>query len=302
MYANKNTKLNSKKHKRKNIHNHIKHKIFKENMHKYEKLAIYIFIVLCFLIFLIFYNKFFNFNVSFYGTKDIQTLDVSLNSIKYISENSNNNAEFNKTFTMYAKQNNYFSEGAYIEDYKKIKNLTFIENIKFYFFNLDKENKAVYNMIKTINNDINCLPIDNKNYNIFAINSFNINKNIYNTIFTQKNNFSNSDNLSSIVQVQSVSNGIIKDIRYNTNGLEVTIQSNSGNEYIYSNLENVNVVTNENISFGDCIGSMGNTKQIDSVVSFEQPKLSFAIKHNSQFFDDIYVNPYPFLYLEALRN
>lgn len=284
---------------RKKIGNHVKYKLYKERMHNLEKYLIYITIVFFFIIIIRFYNSFLDFNVYFYGIDDIQTLNINTDTLKYLSNTYNkNNTSFEKMFTMYAKKNNYFSENSYVEDISKIADLTYFQSINFFFFNLNKENKAVYNIIKNINTETQALPIASSEFKkVSAINNFNTSKEIFTTIFIQKEVSTNE------ALIQSVSNGIVKNIKYNNeNGLEITIYNEKGIEYIYGNLSYVNVDINQNIKTYDVLGTMGNTLQINDKVNFKRSRLSLSIRYNSDYFGNgFYINPYPFLYLQSLE-
>ncbi len=266
----------------------IKLKLLKNKIEFFEKYFVNIFVIAIFIFIFCIYNIFTNTDIKFYTIQDIQKFNINIDALKNIKIKANNkNIEFEKLLATYAKDNNYFAKNAYIEDYKNIGENKFIENIKFGIYNLNKENQQVYKMIKTINSEVQSLPIEKADIsNILAINSFDINRNNFGTLFLEKdNNFNN-------INIVSVTNGIVENARYNgDNGLEVIVKTDSGTKYIYANLKSTNVKTGDVINVGEQIGVMGNTRQFSDEVVFERAKLSFYILYNEEYF----INPYPFL-------
>lgn len=304
---NKEQREKKNRQKRNLIKKAIRQKILIGKWNNVEKYIINIIVVAIFVVAFIFYNNLTSFKLTMYSVKDIQNFDISTDALKYIKNaTTNNGVDTNKAIVMYARDNNYFAESSYIKDYDNVTSNKHIEKFKFNLFTLNKENKNVYNIVNSINNDVECLPFEKESYNLVrAVDSFNAYKNNYGTIFLEKT-IGNEK-----VNVLSVSDGIVEKIAYNgDNGLQVTVKSLSGNRYIYANLSDVSVNQGSGIKSGEKLGSMGNTKQINDEVAFERAKLNFSIVVSDEMLciDDtklcskLYVNPYPFLYLEAIGN
>ncbi len=276
--------------KRKLIKKNIKLKILKSKITEKEKLAVnfgvFIIIVLMFLSF----NAVTSYNAKFYTKEDITNFNIDTKTIvkiKKVAEEKN--IEFEKLLVRYSEDNNYFAKGSYVKEFEKPKS-KLIENLKFTLFALNKQDKDVYNMVKSINSEIMCLPIKKENYkDVISINSFDASKKKYGTIFIEK------DNYVCNIDVVSITDGVVESVVYDgENGLSITIESNSGNKYVYANLSEVKVKEGSKVNSGKVLGVMGNSKQVKDEISLDRCKLKIYVLCN---FDgeETFFNIYPLL-------
>ncbi len=282
------------------IRNYVKINRLKANFKKIEKYIVNLIVLIFFLFIFIFYNRIKDINVSVYGVADIQSFNIDTEGLKIIYDTSKNtNIELEKLLVMYAKSNNYFTENTYVNEFNWNNRNKFFENIKFTFFSLDSENKQVYEVLKSINEDIETMPFEAVDFsNITALNCFSLFKENYGTIFMEKEVSYNE------IKVLTVTKGVVESVGYNgDNGLQVVINTDNDIRFVYGNLGKIasRIKVGVNVKSGDVIGTMGNTEEVKDTVSFERSKLSLCIILDRKYFgEEAYINPYPFLYLEAI--
>ncbi len=276
--------------KRKLIRKNIKLKIFKSKITNREKYIVNIAVIIIVISIVMILRGVTSYSAKFYTKDDIANFNIDTKTIIKIKNIAKDkNVEFEKLLVMYSEDNNYFSTGSYVEEYKNSKN-KFIENLKFTFFILNKEDKEVYNMLRSFNGDIKCLPIKKKDYkDVTSINSFDTNKQNYGTIFIEKNN-----NICNI-EVVSITDGVVESVQYDgENGLAITIKSDGGNKYVYANLSEAKVKVGSRLTSGKTIGVMGNSKQVKDEISFERCKLKLYAIHSFEG-EEMYFNIYSLL-------
>ncbi len=287
--------------RRKHIKNSVRINYIKRKFLLIEHYVVNFVVVLLFVIIFVLYNSLTNFYVYDYEMKDIQAFNIDTKGLKdiYVASKSTN-IELEKLLVMYAKSNNYFAEETISDEFNGIGKNRFEENLKFTFFALDSENKQVYNAISSIKSDIKDLPFNHADFSsVMAINCFSIIKENYCTIFMEKE-VSNKD-----IMITSITDGIIENLGYNgANGLQIVIESGNNNKFIYSNLGEINerLTIGCKINSGQILGTMGNSEQIKDMVDYKRSKLSLYIVLNKDIFgEEIFINPYPFLYLKAIE-
>ncbi len=285
---------------RKNIKRIIKYKLFLKKIYSSEKYIVNFFAIAMFVFIFVLYKSFLSFDVYFYDVTDIQKLDIEKSALDSIYDDAlNKNMEFEKLLAVYAKENNYFANNSYIEDYKYCIKNKFVSNLMFGFFSLEKENREVYNMFKNINQEIENLPVNNDNYkNMVIVNSFDPKKSEYGTLFIE--NFENNED----IEVVSATDGVVAKVGYNgDDGLSVLIKTQNENEYTYANLDESSLEVGDLVNAGDSVGYMGNSKQIKDGIVYERRKLTFYINYEREFFGEgSFVNAYPFLYINNIEN
>ncbi len=288
--------------RRRNIRKSIKLKILKTKLNTLEKIIVNILVIIIFIVIYSFYSNFSSFDLPFYGIGDVQSFNIDKSSLKEIYEVSNKKEiELEKLLVSYAKENNYFSENTFINRFKGLEKNRLLENLKFMYFSLDGENKQIYKMLKNINEDLKTLPFKNENLkNLKAINSFSLDKENLSIVFFEKKVTTEG------VEVVSCTDGVVESVGYNGDkGLQVVVLTSNRNKFIYTSLSNVvpEVKKGVYIKNGDTIGFMGNTKQVSDKVVFERVKLNLYIVLNKEYFgEELFINPYPFMYLKALEN
>ncbi len=287
--------------RRKSIKNSVKLNMIKNRFSKIEQYIINSLVVFIFILFVVFYNNLNSLYVSFYSSEDIQGFNVDTVGLKYIYNTSlETNIELEKLLVMYARENNYFSEDTYVSEFDGDEKSRILENLKFTFFSLNSENKNVYNFLKSLNEDIQNLPFNTRDFeSITAINCFSLTKGNYGTLFLEK------EVNSKDIEVLSVTDGVVESVSYNgTNGLQVIVVTENKNRFVYANLSKVSskIKKGEKIASGDTLGTMGNTEQLKDRVAFERSKLNIYIVLSDEYFGEkVYINPYPFLYLTAIE-
>ncbi len=287
--------------RRKYIKNSVKLNHIKRKFLKVEHYVVNFIVVLFFVVFFIIYNNLTNFYVYDYGIKDIQAFNIDIKGLKEIYETSKKaDIEFEKLLVMYAKNNNYFTEETVAIEFNGIGKNRFKENLKFAFFALDSENKEVYNAICSLKDDIIALPFRETDFSsVMAINCFSIIKENYCTMFIEK------EVATKDIYITSITDGVVENLGYNGGiGLQVVILSENNNKFIYGNLGeiNENIKIGNMIKNGEILGKMGNTEQVKEKVDFKRSKLSLYIVLNKEFLgEEIFINPYPFLYLKSIE-
>ncbi len=280
----------NKLNKRKLIRKNVKLKIFKSKITEKEKQVVNVAVILIIFAIALIFKGVTTYNAKFYNINDIANFNIDTKTIVNIKSVAKaEKIEFEKLLVMYSKDNNYFSKGSYVKEFSMDKN-KLLENIKFEFFTLSKEDNEVYKMVKSFNNDIKCLPIKKDNFkDVACINSFDTNNKNYSTIFIERD--SNVCN----IDVVSITDGNVESVLYNgENGLTVTIVSESGNKYIYANLNETKVKVGSSVKSGKVIGVMGNSKQVKDEISSERCKLKVFAIHNFNG-KELYFNIYPIL-------
>ncbi len=276
--------------KRKHIRKNIKRKLVKSKIASKEKSAVDIAIIVIVISLCILLKSITSYNAKFYTKDDIANFNIDIKTIVKIKKDAEDkNLKFEKLLVMYSKDNNYFAKGSYVKEYVNSKN-KLIENLKFGMFVLGEEDTVIYNMVKSFNSDIKCLPIKKENYkDVVGINSFDSFTKNYSTIFIEKdNNICNID-------VVSITDGVVESVLYDgENGLTVTILSPSGNKYVYANLSEAKVRVGSSVKAEKTIGVMGNSKQVKDEISFERCKLKLYAIHTVDG-EEIYFNIYSLL-------
>ncbi len=288
--------------RRGNIKNSIEINRIKGKLNVIEIYIVNILVVVFFVIIIGFYNSLGEYKVSLYDYEDIQSFNIDTNGLKAVYETAQvQDIELEKLLVMYAKSNNYFSEDTFVSEFSFSETNPFAENLKFAYFTLNKENKQIYNTIKSINEDIKALPFKAGDFeSVMAINCFSVIKENYSTMFLEK------EVSTKTIAVLSITDGVVVNIGYKGDkGLQIVIKTENDNKFVYSNIGEINnkIEKGTRVKSGDTLGTMGNTEQIKDKVTYERAKLGVYIVLDEKYLGkESYLNPYPFLYLKAIEH
>ncbi len=286
--------------RRRYIKNFIRHKRLKDRLNKLEILVVNLIVISLFVLIFVFYNSFNSFYVSFYDYEDIQSFNIDTKCLKEVYETARREEiNFEKLLVLYAKSNNYFAENTIVSEFNSADISRLSENIRFIYFYLNKENKQIYNAIKSVNEDIKTLPFNPADFeNVMAVNCFSVIKENLGTMFLEK------DVTDKRIAVLSITAGVVESLGYKgDNGLQVVIQTENNNKFVYTNLGDIedSIKVGESVKSGDTLGTMGNTVQIKDKVAYERSKLGVYIILDQEYLGkETYFNPYPFLYLKSI--
>ncbi len=286
--------------RRRYIKNFVKNKRIKDRLDTFEIIVVNLLVLSFFVIIFVFYNSIGSFYVSFYDNEDIQSFNIDTKGLKAVYETSlREDISLEKLLVAYAKSNNYFSEDTIVSEFESIEINSFLEKIRLAYFFLDKENKQIYKAIKSVNEDIKTLPFNQANFeDVLAINCFSVIKENLGTMFLER------EVSTKTIEVISITEGVVESVGYKgDNGLQVVIQTENNNKFVYTNLGDIssNLKKGVSVKSGDTLGTMGNTAQIKEEIAYERSKLGvYIVLAKGYLGQETYLNPYPFLYLKAL--